>query len=94
MGPTKWTWPDPNRTPMKNYELEELKALEFEGARFQEEGDSRGRHGGAPDDNVTISPRANLDTDMGINPRMEGEVWGGHHGSLSLCVSLSFSPSM
>ena len=59
---------------MKNYELEELKALEFEGARFEEEGDNCGGHGGARDDHVTTGPRPNLDTNRGINPGMEGEV--------------------
>ena len=53
---------------MKNYKLEELKALEFEGTRFEEEGDNRGGHGGACDDHVTIGPRANLDTNRGYQP--------------------------
>ena len=56
---------------MKNYELEELKALEFEGARFEEEGDNRGGHGGARDDHVTIGPQANRDTNRGISSGME-----------------------
>ena len=51
---------------MKNYELEELKALELEGARFEEEGDNRGRHGGPRDDHVIIGPQANLNTNRGI----------------------------
>ena len=41
---------------MKNYGLEELRALEFEGARFQDEGDNRGEDGGARDDHNAINP--------------------------------------
>ena len=59
---------------MKIYELEEHKALEFEGARFQEERDNRGGHSEARDDHVTIGPRADLDMDRGMSPGMEGEV--------------------
>ena len=39
---------------MKNYGLEELRALEFEGARFRDEGDSRGGSGEARDDHSLI----------------------------------------
>ena len=59
---------------MKNCKLEDLNALEFEGARFQEEGDNCGGHGGARDDHVTIVLRSDLDTNRGISPGMEGEV--------------------
>ena len=41
---------------MKNYGLEELRALEFEEARFRDEGDSRGGGGGARDDHAAIDP--------------------------------------
>ena len=41
---------------MKNYGLEELRDLEFEGAQFRDEGDSRGGGSGACDDHTAIDP--------------------------------------